>query len=162
MFFFFILKGKWSKTIAYQTAKKQIEKDRCGEILCCRAKASLIEANEWDGALTDWLTGWLAGWLRVFSSVQRHSGHADSSVLALRMLLYCHFSSHSNAVWMGLTTGLDSVTRLHLSLPSHRFGLLWFPGLTCLEATVEMSCCPSHGTGPTFSLIHNNNKKRIA
>lgn len=40
---------------------------------------------------------------------------------------------------------------------------LWtrrFPRLTCLEAAVEMSCRPSHGVDPTFTLIADKKKTK--
>lgn len=48
-----------------------------------------------------------------------------------------------------------SYTVLVESVPLPLLWTPWFPWLTCLEAAVEMSCCPSHGPDPTFTLIGN-------
>lgn len=46
-----------------------------------------------------------------------------------------------------------------VSLPP--FWTPWFFWLTCLEAAMEMSCCPSHGLDPTFTSIDNKKEKKI-
>lgn len=101
--------------------------------------------------LTDWLTDWLAGW----EALKPLLSHSTRAVLAHE--LYCivrvfPIPAQVNRFnhWFRF-----SYTVLVESVPLPPLWTPWFPWLTCLEATMEMSCCPSHGLDPTFTLIGN-------
>lgn len=105
-------------------------------------------------------TDWLAGWPRAFLPWMKPlPAHSTGTVLAYEW--YCIVRTLSIPA---LLNGFDhwfrfSYTVLVESVSLPPFWTPWFFWLTCLEAAMEMSCCPSHGLDPTFTLI--DNKKNL-
>lgn len=106
------------------------------------------------------LTGWLVGWLAESLSawLKPLPGHSTETVLAhewhciVRALPIPALLNRFNH-WFRF-----SYTVLVKSVPLPPLWTPWFPWLTCFEAAVEMSCYPSHGPDPTFTLIGNKKK----
>lgn len=100
-------------------------------------------------SLTGWLAESLSAWLKPLP------GHSTGAVLAYE----CHCIVGALPI-PALLNGFNhwfrfSYTVLVESVPLPPLWTPWFPWLTCLEAAVEMSCRPSHGPDPTFTLIGN-------
>lgn len=98
----------------------------------------------------DWLAGWeLSAWLKPLPGhftgvVSAHEWYCIVGALPIPALL--NGFNH----WFRF-----SYTVLVKSVPLPLLWTPWFPWLTCLDVAVEMSCCPSHGPDPTFTLIGN-------
>lgn len=128
---------------------KQTQRDRC-RCVDLGARACVVWLTDW---LTDWRTGRLtkslSAWLKPLP------GHSAGAVLAHEW--YCIVKSLPvPALLKGFNQWFRfSYTVLVQSVLLPLLWTIWFPRLTCLDASVEMSCCPSHGLNPTFALIGN-------
>lgn len=139
---------EWGSRVSHTPKQTQRDRCRCGDVGLYVKQGPL--SSDW---LTDWLAGWLAeslsAWLKPLP------GHSTAAVLAYEW--YCIVRALPIPA---LLNGFNhwfrfSYTVLVESVPLPPLWTPWFPWLTCLEAAVEMSCCPSHGPDPTFTLIGN-------